>query len=63
MDEKNNPFHALESDADCPPDLRDDLIAEIDLMRNVLMAADTCIHNIVGVVTTFMSGLSSTDQK
>ncbi len=62
MNEKPNPFKALESDAGCPPDLKDDLLAEINLMRNVLMVADTYTHNTVAVLTAFMNGLSSTDQ-
>lgn len=61
MDEKNNPFRALESDAGCPPDLRDDLLAEIDLLRNVLMVADTYTYNTIGVLAAFMDGLSPTD--
>lgn len=62
MNEKTNPFKALDSDAGCPPNLKDDLTAEIDLMRNVLMVADTYTHNTVAVLTAFVNGLSPTDQ-
>jgi len=62
MNEKTNPFQALESDAGCPPDLKDDLIAEIDLIRNVFMVADTYTRNTAAVLTTFIDGLSPIDQ-
>jgi len=34
--ERPNPFLALEPDANCPPELKHELMAEIDLIRNVM---------------------------
>ncbi len=61
MNEKTNPFKALESDACCPTDLKDDLIAEIDLIRNALMV-DTYLHNTGTVLTIFTNGLLPTNR-
>jgi len=38
--ERPNPFLALEPDANCPPELKHELVAEIDLIRNVMVVVE-----------------------
>ena len=35
-----NPFKQLESDAVCPPHLKDELVSEIDIIRNTLSVVE-----------------------
>lgn len=38
--ERPNPFLALEPDANCPPELKNELVSEIDLIRNVISVVE-----------------------
>lgn len=62
MHETNNPFKELEPDVYCPPDLKSELITEIDLMRNVLLTADMHVHNTFAAFTAFLDGLLPTEK-
>lgn len=44
--ETPNPFKELESDAVCPPHLKDELVSEIDLIRNVITLVDVYIGDL-----------------
>ena len=35
-----NPFLALEPDANCPPELKHELVAEIELIRNMMTVVE-----------------------
>jgi len=41
--ETPNPFKELESDAICPPHLKEELVSEIDLIRNAITLVDVYI--------------------
>lgn len=48
--ERPNPFLAMESDANCPPELKSELVAEIDLIRNVIAVVDLYIGDFFSSV-------------
>ncbi|GAB3985749.1 hypothetical protein GCM10028807_01680 [Spirosoma daeguense] len=50
MDE-HNPFKLLESDASCPPELKKQLVSEIDLIRNVITVIDLYVGDLFGVAS------------
>ena len=45
--EHPNPFLAMEPDANCPPELKNGLVAEIDLIRNVITVIDLYVGGFV----------------
>jgi hypothetical protein len=54
---ENNPFKNLEPDVVCPPQLKNELVVEIDLIRNTLQVVEIYAHDIFPAFTTFLSGL------
>jgi hypothetical protein len=54
---ENNPFKNLEPDVVCPPQLKNELVAEIDLIRNTLQVVEIYAYDIFPAFTTFLSGL------
>ena len=44
--ETPNPFKEFESDAVCPPHLKDELVSEIDLIRNAITLIDVYIGDL-----------------
>lgn len=42
----SNPFKEFESDAVCPPHLKDELVSEIDLIRNAITLVDVYIGDL-----------------
>ncbi|GAB3890910.1 hypothetical protein [Spirosoma agri] len=51
----HNPFLELEPDAECPPHLKAELIAEIDLIRDVATVLELYIGDLFGVVSVLAS--------
>jgi hypothetical protein len=49
--ETPNPFQEMESDAECPPHLKTELISEIDLIRDVTTVIELYIGDLFGVVS------------
>ncbi|GAB3564515.1 hypothetical protein GCM10027578_10100 [Spirosoma luteolum] len=60
MNEQDNPFKHIESDAVCPPELKKELVSEIDIIRNALKVVEVYAHDIFPVFTTFLSGFVPT---
>ncbi|QKZ12070.1 hypothetical protein [Spirosoma sp. KUDC1026] len=54
---ENNPFKEIEPEASCPPNLKNELVAEIDLIRNALQVVEIYTYDIFPAFTTFLSGL------
>lgn len=55
MEETPNPFKQLESEAACPPHLKNELISEIDLIRNVITLVDIYIGDLFGLAAALAS--------
>ncbi len=62
MNDKN-PFKDMEPDASCPPYLKDELVSEIDLIRNALQVVEVYGYDIFAVFTAFLSGLVPEPEK
>ncbi|QJW88111.1 hypothetical protein HNV11_01320 [Spirosoma taeanense] len=60
--ENKNPFKAIEPDAQCPVHLREELISEIDLIRNSLQVVEVYAYDIFAAFTTFLTGLTPHDE-
>lgn len=58
-----NPFKQLEPDVHCPPELKEKIVSEIDLIRNVLQIVDVYAYDIFPAFTTFVSGLIPDEEK
>lgn len=54
---EKNPFKEMESDAQCPPHLKEEIFSEIDLIRNSLQVVEVYAYDIFSAFTTFLSGL------
>ncbi|GAB3807285.1 hypothetical protein GCM10028819_43850 [Spirosoma humi] len=63
--ETPNPFKEFESDAVCPPHLKDELVSEIDLIRNAITLVDVYIGDLFDLVSTLADPLliTSTEKK
>ena len=48
--ERPNPFLAMEPDAYCPPELKNELVAEIDLIRNAVTVIDLYVGDFFNAV-------------
>ncbi|AKD57223.1 hypothetical protein [Spirosoma radiotolerans] len=44
--ETPNPFKEFESDAVCPPHLKNEIVSEIDLIRNAITLVDVYIGDL-----------------
>jgi hypothetical protein len=59
MDAANNPFKQLEPDAICPPELKQEIISEIDFIRNSLQLVELFGYDIFSALTRFLSDLET----
>ncbi|MBC8154729.1 MAG: hypothetical protein H7Z72_17665 [Bacteroidetes bacterium] len=53
-----NPFKAIEPDAVCPPHLKEELVSEIDLIRNTLQVVELYSGDLFATVIGYLSGLT-----
>ncbi len=53
--ETPNPFKELISDATCPPHLKNELVSEIDLIRNAITIVEIYIGDLVGLASVMAS--------
>jgi hypothetical protein len=53
--ENSNPFKNLESEATCPPHLKNELVSEIDLIRNVITIIEVYIGDLFGLASVLAS--------
>jgi hypothetical protein len=53
--ESQNPFKELESDATCPPNLKNELVAEIDLIRNAITLVEIYVGDLFGLASILAS--------
>ncbi|AUD04623.1 hypothetical protein CWM47_23900 [Spirosoma pollinicola] len=53
--ETPNPFKELISDAICPPHLKNELVSEIDLIRNAITIIDIYIGDLFGLASVLAS--------
>ena len=53
--ENQNPFKQLESDATCPANLKEELISEIDLIRNVTTVIDLYIGDLFNLAAVLVN--------
>jgi hypothetical protein len=60
MEESTNPFKQMESDESCPPNLRGEIVSEIDFIRNSLTVVKLYVGELFGVALA-MSGLPAAD--
>jgi hypothetical protein len=49
MDIQSNPFKQMEPDGFCPPGLKNEIVSEIDLIRNSLIVVDVYVGELVSV--------------
>ena len=56
-----NPFKEMEPDEPCPPNLKGEIISEIDLIRNALQVVEVYAYDIFSVFTLFLSALIPDD--
>lgn len=63
--ENLNPFKGLESEALCPPHLKNELVAEIDLIRNAITLIEVYVGDLFGLASELVSlpQRTSNDQK
>ncbi|WP_266362659.1 hypothetical protein [Tellurirhabdus rosea] len=54
MELSKNPFAELEADAVCPPNVREELLSEIDFIRNSLTVVEVCTGDFMGAVVLFL---------
>ena len=55
--ENTNPFKALEPDASCPAYLKQEVVSEIDMIRNSLQVVEVYAYDIFAAFTVFVSEL------
>ncbi len=60
--ETPNPFKELESDAICPPHLKDELVSEIDLIRNVIAVIDLYVGDLFGLASALVNPPQATPE-
>ncbi|UFH54951.1 hypothetical protein [Spirosoma sp. KNUC1025] len=53
--ENLNPFKDLESDEICPPNLKNELISEIDLIRNAATVIELYIGDLFGLASVLVN--------
>lgn len=49
MESQSNPFKQIEQDGFCPPGLKNEIVSEIDLIRNSLLVVDVYVDELIGV--------------
>ena len=50
-----NPFKTIEPTDNCPPHLKQQIVSEIDLIRNVLNIVELYSGDLFGSITTLLS--------
>lgn len=50
-----NPFKQIEPDAVCPPDVKDAIVSEIDLIRNALRVVECYTGDLFATVTSLLT--------
>lgn len=55
-----NPFKLIEPDANCPPHLREQIISEIDMIRNALTVVELYTGDLFGALSAMLSNASET---
>jgi hypothetical protein len=55
--EATNPFKQMEPDVVCPPNLKTEIVSEVDLIRNSLQVVEVYAYDIFSVLITFVSEL------
>lgn len=53
-----NPFKTIEPDALCPPHLKQELVSEIDLIRDALQVVELYSGDLFATVIGHLSGLA-----
>lgn len=56
-----NPFKLIESEENCPPHLKDQLVSEIDLIRNALKVVELYSGDLFGSISAMLGPI--TDKK
>ena len=51
-----NPFKQMEPDVSCPPNLKGEIVSEVDFIRNSLQVVEVYAYDIFSVLITFVSG-------
>ena len=60
--DSTNPFKQMEPDASCPPNLKGEIVSEIDLIRNSLQSVEVYGYDIFSVFTMFVSELMPNEE-
>jgi hypothetical protein len=55
-----NPFKLIEPDANCPPHLREQIVSEIDMIRNMLTVVELYTSDLFGAISALLSNASET---
>lgn len=55
MEPSYNVFKEIELPDRCPPNVKEELISEIDLIRNSLAVVEMYVHNLFNVTSTLVS--------
>ncbi|MBO0937763.1 hypothetical protein J2I47_14485 [Fibrella sp. HMF5335] len=55
-----NPFKQIEPDANCPPHLREQIVSEIDMIRNALTVVELYTGDLFGALSALLSDSSET---
>lgn len=53
-----NPFKLIEPDANCPPHLREQIVSEIDLIRNALTVVELYTGDLFGAISAMLANSS-----
>lgn len=53
--ESPNPFKEIEPDAVCPPHLKTELVAEIDLIRNAIKVIELYVGDLFGLASALVN--------
>ncbi|MBO0933390.1 hypothetical protein [Fibrella aquatilis] len=55
-----NPFKLIEPDADCPPHLREQIVSEIDMIRNALKVVELYTGDLFGAFSAMLADSAET---
>lgn len=56
-----NPFKLIEPDDDCPPHLKEQLVSEIDLIRNTLKIVELYSGDLFGSISVLLTPAPGND--
>lgn len=57
-----NPFKLIEPTGDCPPHLKEQIVSEIDLIRNALKIVELYSGDLFGSISAMLSPTSVSDK-